>query len=303
MIFEHLKSVILLAALSGLLMLLGGMFGGAAGMQFAFVLSLVMNALMYFFSERLVLAMYNAKPLDRQEYAWIHDMIQGLAQDMHMPMPKLWLIQTPMANAFATGRSPNHASVAVTTGILSILDRHELRGVLAHELSHVKNRDVLVATIAATIATAIGYLANMLHHAAFWTSMSSDDRNRRGGNPIFMLLVSLLMPIAASLIQLAISRSREYMADETGAKESHDPLALASALAKLHSHIPHAHLDPENRTQASTASLFIVHPFSGGTMLSWFSTHPPVQKRIERLQKMFERGEHINSKESKNRWL
>ena len=203
-------------------------------------------------------------------------------------MPKLWLIRTPMANAFATGRSPSHASVALTTGILEILDHHELRGVLAHELSHIKNRDILVATVAATLATAIGYLANMMHHLAFWRSIDG-DKEKRGGNPLVLLVISIIMPIAATLIQLAISRSREYLADETGAHGCHDPLALASALEKLHNHIPHAHLNPENTVQAGTASLFIVHPFNSRTALSWFSTHPPLRSRIERLQKMFER--------------
>jgi heat shock protein HtpX len=232
--------------------------------------------------------MYKAQPLDEHQYGWIYEIVSSLAQTMHIPMPKLWLISTPMANAFATGRSPRHASVAVTTGILDILDRDELRGVLAHELSHIKNRDVLVATIAATLAAAIGYIANMLHHIAWWSAVSS-DKNRKNGNPLIMILVAILMPIAGALIQLAISRSREYLADETGARESHDPLALASALEKLHNHIPHAHLNPNNETQAATASLFIVHPFSGKSISNLFSTHPPVHKRIARLQNLFEK--------------
>jgi heat shock protein HtpX len=288
MFFNRIKTVFLLAALSGLLLLLGNLFGGAQGMTFALILALIMNAILYFFSDRIVLSVYGAQPLDQHEYPWIYEIVTELAQTMRIPMPKLWLIRTPMANAFATGRSPQHASVAVTTGILQLLDRHELRGVLAHELAHVKNRDILVATIAATMATAIGYLANMLHHLAFWESVRG-DKDRKSGNPIVLILVTILMPIAATLIQLAISRSREYLADETGAHECHDPLALASALEKLHHHIPQAHLNPENDAQAGTASLFIVHPFNSSKALSWFSTHPPLKSRIERLQKIFER--------------
>jgi heat shock protein HtpX len=285
MIINRLKTALLLAFLSGLLLLIGGFIGGAAGLQIALLLALIMNGLIYFFSDRIVLSLYRAQPLDKHHYAWIYDIVNELAQTMHIPMPKLWLIQTPMANAFATGRSPAHASVAITTGIVQILERDELRGVLAHELSHVKNRDVLVATIAATLAAAIGYLANMLQHIALWGSLSRDER-RRSGNPLIMMLVALLMPLAAALIQLAISRSREYLADETGSYACHDPLALASALEKLHSHIPQHHLQPDDAAKASTASLFIVNPFSGHSLVSWFSTHPPVHKRIERLRRM-----------------
>lgn len=230
--------------------------------------------------------MYRAQKLDAEKYSWLYDIVQKLALTMKIPMPKLWLINTPMANAFATGRNPSHASIAVTTGILEVLDTHELRGVLAHELSHVKNRDILVSTIAATVATAIGYLANMIQYAAFWGSMSNDRRQR--GNPIFMLLVAMLMPIAAMLIQLAISRSREYLADETGSHYSHDPLALASALEKLHNNIPRAHMDNKDATRATTAPLFIVHPFTTNGWASLFSTHPPMRKRVERLQKLYE---------------
>ena len=264
------------------------MFGGQTGIAIAFILALALNFTMYFFSEKIVLSMYRAQPLDRTEYEWIYETVEELTRTMRIPMPKLWLVHMPMANAFATGRSPNHASVVLTTGILRILDQDEVRGVLAHELSHIKNRDVLVATIAATMATAIGYLANMLHHAAFWGAISGDDR-KRNGNPIVMLLISMLMPFAAFLIQMAVSRSREYLADETGAQACHDPLALASALEKLHHHIPEAHLHERDTARASTASLFIVHPFTASTLLSLFSTHPPMHHRVERLRKMREK--------------
>jgi heat shock protein HtpX len=290
MIFNKIKTAVLLAALSGILLFFGSLFGGAAGLQFALILALIMNGIAYFFSDKIVLSLYNAKPLDQQEYAWIYEIIEELRHSMQLPMPKLWLVQTPMANAFATGRNPNHASIAVTTGILNLLDRDELRGVLAHELSHVKNRDILVGTVAATIATAIGYLANMLQHMAFWDSISGSER-RRAGNPLVALAISIVMPIAAMLIQFAISRSREYLADETGARHCHDPLALASALEKLHNHIPHAHLHNNDARRASTAPLFIVHPFTSSNWMSLFSTHPPMQKRIQRLralcQKMY----------------
>lgn len=279
---NRFKTFILLVTLSSLLLLLGGLFGGKTGLQLALILAFAMNVISYFFSDKIVLSLYNARPLDEKQYAWIHEIVEDLAQAMKIPKPKLWIIHTGMANAFATGRSPEHASVAVTTGILSILDRDELRGVLAHELSHVKNRDILVSTIAATIATAIGYMANMMQHIAFWSSVRNDER--KNGNPIAMFIVALLMPLAATLIQLAISRSREYLADETGAHACHDPLSLASALEKLHNYVPHAHMDSNDTQRASTAPLFIVHPFTTDSWIALFSTHPPMHKRIERLR-------------------
>jgi heat shock protein HtpX len=283
---NNLKTVLLLALLNGLLLFIGIMFGGTFGLQMALILSCAMNFITYFFSEKIVLSMYGAKKLDENQYAWIYQIVSKLAKNMSIPMPKLWLVDTAMANAFATGRNPQHASIAVTTGILQILDQNELRGVLSHELSHIKNRDILISTIAATIATAIGYLAHMLQYAAFWGSMSSDKRQR--GNPIVMLLIAILMPIAAMLIQLAISRSREYLADESGSHYSHDPLALASALKKLQRNIPHAHMQSNDTARASTAPLFIVHPFTTDGWISLFSTHPPMNKRIERLQNLYE---------------
>lgn len=289
MIWNNIKTVVLLATLSGILLFFGCLCGGTTGLHFALVLALAMNGIAYFFSDKLVLKIYKAQPLNRDEYPWIYSIIQELRTNMDLPMPKLWIIDSPMANAFATGRNPRHASIAVTTGILGILDHKELRGVLAHEMSHIKNRDILVSTVAATIAAAIGYLASMLQHIAFWDSISS--RKRSNSNPIGMLIVSILMPLAATLVQLAISRSREYLADESGAHYCRDPLALASALEKLHNHIPHAHLNNDDTQKASTATLFIVHPFTSKSFISLFSTHPPMYKRIERLrasyQKMF----------------
>jgi heat shock protein HtpX len=243
-----------------------------------------MNGIMFFFSDKIVLSLYKAQPLDKKQYEWIYEIVEELTHKMRLPMPKLWLVATPMANAFATGRSPSHASIAVTTGILKLLDAEELRGVLAHELAHVKNRDTLITTIAATIASTIGYMASMLRHAAFWGSFNNDDRRKQ--NPFVLIIVSILMPFAATLVQLAISRSREYAADETGACSSHSPLALASALQKLESSVKHAHMDEENMQQTSTASLFIVHPFAGHSLSSLFATHPPTHKRVERLQQL-----------------
>ena len=288
MFFNNLKTVILLGSLSGLLLLLGAFSGGQTGVTVAFVMAALMSGIAYFFSDRIVLRMYQAKPLDKDQHKQIFSIVSDLARTMNLPMPKLWIINTPMANAFATGRNPGHSSVAVTTGILSLLDESELRGVLAHELSHIKNRDILISTVAATIAAAIGYLAYMLRYAAFWQSMSS-NRNRNSGGPFISIVIALLVPIGASLIQLAISRSREYLADETGALSSHDPLALASALEKLHNNVPKAHLDENDTRRASTAPLFIVHPFSGKNWVSLFSTHPPVNERIKRLRQIKEK--------------
>jgi len=282
-----MKTLVLLSILSGILLLFGSACGGTAGLQFALILALVMNGVAYFFSDKIVLKLYKAQPLDQAQYPEIYSTIEELRLSMDLPMPKLWIVHTPMANAFATGRNPRHASIAVTTGILDLLDHKELRGVLAHELSHVKNRDILVGTVAATMAAAIGYLASMLQHMAFWNAISS--RRKESGNPIAMLVVSLIMPIAAMLVQFAISRSREYLADETGAHYCHDPLALASALEKLHNHIPSAHLNNNETQKASTASLFIVHPFTGKSLISLFSTHPPMHKRIERLRNLYQK--------------
>lgn len=284
--YNQLKTVILLASLSGLLLLLGGYLGGTQGITVALVMALIMNVISYYFSDKIVLTMYNAQPLDQAQYPWIYTIVQELTQKADLPMPKLWLIDTPMANAFATGRNPAHASVAVTTGILDLLDKQELRGVLAHEISHVKNRDILVSTVAATLATAISYTANMLYYMSLWSS--SDNDRRRGPNLIVLILLSVLLPIAASLIQLAISRSREYLADESGAETCHDPLALASALEKLNAGRAYNHLSNQDTGRASTAHLFIVNPFTAQGLLALFSTHPPVQERIARLRAFYE---------------
>lgn len=280
--YNQIKTAFLLGSLSGIFLLMGGLLGGSSGLTYALILALIMNFIAYFYSDKIVLRMYNAQPLDRHQYGWIYQTVADLAQKMNLPMPKLWLIPHKMANAFATGRNPAHASIAVTTGILDLLNKKELTGVLAHELGHVKNRDILVSTIAAVLATAIGYVASMLRFSAL-TGQNQEGKSR---NPLFLFFAAIIMPFAATLLQLAISRSREYLADETGAHTCKDPEGLASALEKLHNHIPDASLNKQDVEKASTAPLFIVHPFSGNDWTALFSTHPPVAARIARLRKM-----------------
>ncbi len=282
---NQFKTVLLLASLSGILLFMGWVFGGRDGLTTALIISFAMNFISYFFSESIVLRMYRAKKLDANQYSWIYDSVRKLSQKMNIPMPKLWIIDSNIANAFATGRNPSHASVVITSGILSLLNQEELQGVLAHELSHIKNRDILVNTIAATLAASISYLAQMMQSMAFWQSRSDQSGQRTKTGPISMLFIAVLTPISATLIQLAISRSREYLADEKGAEYSHTPLALASALQKINDNVKIAHLT-NTPNHASTASLFIINPLWGRGWISLFATHPPVQERIERLRRM-----------------
>lgn len=283
MIPNRLKAIILLSALSGLLLAMGTLVGGYKGLQIAFIMALVMNFISYFFSESIVLNLYKAQPLDKYQYGWIYETVEELCQTMKIPMPRLWMISMPIANAFATGRNPQHASVVVTAGILDLLDKDELRGVLAHELSHVKNRDILVTTMAATLATTIGYVANMLQYSAMFGQTSSSDSQRRA-NPLIALIIAMIMPLAASILQLALSRSREYLADESGANYCHEPLALASALAKISNNKQYT--PANNAVEATTSPLFIINPLTSSAWAQLFSTHPPVEKRIEKLQAM-----------------
>jgi heat shock protein HtpX len=240
----------------------------------------VMNGVSYWFSDKIVLRMYGAREISAQQAPQLYRIVQELAVQAHMPMPKLYIIPQEAPNAFATGRSPNHAAVAVTEGILRLLNEAELRAVLAHELSHVKNRDVLVSTVAAVLAGAISMIANMAQWGMIFGGRSSDERN--GGNLFVMLAMMIVAPIAALLIQMAISRRREYGADETGAHLSRDPLALASALSKLQRASEATPMD----ANPATAHLFIVNPLSGGGLVKLFSTHPPLEDRIRRLQQM-----------------
>ena len=277
---NFLKTTVLLAAMTGLLIVIGDYFGGQQGMVIAFVIAAVMNFVSYFFSDKIALAMYRAQPVSRQDLPRLYAIVERLTQKMGYPMPKLYVIPTDSPNAFATGRNPSHASVAVTRGILSLLDEEELEGVLAHELGHVRNRDILISSVAATIAGAITMLARMGYYASLFGGYSSRDNDRRGGGgAIGALLMLFLAPIAATLIQLAVSRSREYGADEAGAHVTGNPYALARALQKLDAYSKRRPM----LATPSTAHLFIVQPLAGVDFASLFSTHPPIAKRIERL--------------------
>jgi heat shock protein HtpX len=274
------KTVLLLGILSGVLLAGGEMIGGRHGLAIALVIAVGLNFFSYFFSDKMALAMYSAQPVTPQEnpdvYARVFPLVQSLAQRMGLPMPRLWLIQDPSPNAFATGRNPQHASVAFTAGVLQLMNNQELEGVVAHELGHVKNRDILTSSVAATLAAAITFLARM----AFWFGGSRDDEDR---NPWAGLVMLILAPIAALLIQMAISRTRDYAADETSAHVTHNPDELISALGKLESYskrIPMQDVNP------ATAHLFIIKPFSGQSMLRLFSTHPSTEDRIARLEAM-----------------
>src|SRR5438067_4740927 len=267
------KTAFLLTALTLLLMAIGRAFGGQTGMIWALIIATGTNFVAYFFSDKIALATYRAQPVTREQLPRVYSVVERITQKIGLPMPKIYVIPTESPNAFATGRNPAHASVAVTHGILGLLNDEELEGVLAHELGHVNNRDILISSIAATIAGAITYLARF---GFFFGGMGNRD-DRRGGAG--SLLMSILAPIAAVLIQLAVSRSREYQADETGAHFTGNPYALASALAKLDAYsrrVPMA-------ATPSTAHLFIVQPLLGMNFGSLFSTHPPIAKRIERL--------------------
>jgi heat shock protein HtpX len=276
------KTGVLLAVLTAMLVLMGGAFGGRQGMVMAFVIALAMNFFSYWFSHKIVLAMYRAKPISEAEAPRLYAIVRRLAQRAQIPMPPLYLIESDQPNAFATGRNPEHAAVAVTDGIMRILDEDELEGVLAHELSHVKNRDVLVSTIAATLAGAITYLAHMLQWSALFGGRSSDEEDGGGSNPIAGIVLAIVAPIAAMLVQLAVSRSREFHADATGARLAGRPLGLAKALEKLEMA---AHAVPMQANPA-TAHLFIVNPLSGAAVARLFSTHPPIEERIARLRAM-----------------
>lgn len=287
MFYNHIKTFLLLALLSALLMIIGGLLGGTTGISIAFALSLLINSVTYWYGDKIALAMYDAKPLDKKEHEWIYSTVKNLATTMQLPMPTLWLVESNTANAFATGRSPHHASIAVTTRIITLLEKHELRGVLAHELAHIKNRDMLVTTMAAVMASAIMYSTDIMK----FTVYLGDHRNEKEqkNSPIVLFLVALITPIAATLLQLAISRSREYLADETGSHHCKDPLALASALKKLE-------LDTKNPYRTSTEepaamhALCIVNPLNGAeTIISLFQTHPPISSRITRLRAMYEK--------------
>ena len=283
---NRLKTALLLGTLSGLLLFGGELLGGRQGLYMALAIAVATNFFGYFFSEKLALAMYSAQPVTPSEnpevYSRVFPMVQSLTQRMGLPMPKLWLIADDSPNAFATGRNPEHASVAFTSGILRLMNDAELEGVVAHELGHVKNRDILTSSVAATIAAAITFLARMV----MWFGVSRDDDEERG-SPWAGLLMMILAPLAALLIQMAISRTREYAADETSAQVTHNPNQLISALGKLDTwsrRIPMSDVNP------ATAHLFIIKPFTGGGLGRLFSTHPSTEDRIARLTAMQRSG-------------
>jgi len=277
---HHVKTAIFLAILTAILIGLGGALGGKTGMVIALMLAGAMNFLAYWYSDRIVLSMYGAQEVGPAEAPDLYSIVAELARRANIPMPRVYIIPTEAPNAFATGRSPQHAAVAATAGILRILNRDELMGVMAHELGHVLHRDTLIATIAATIAGAVSMLANWLQWAVLFGMGRSDDEE--GPGLAGGILMAIIAPIAATLVQMAVSRSREYLADEAGAQLSGKPLALASALAKLHQA---AHMIPMDANPA-TAHLFIVNPLSGRSLANLFSTHPPVEERIARLRAM-----------------
>lgn len=272
------KTAFLLTLLTLLLMFIGRAFGGQNGMILALGLAVVMNFVSYFYSDKIALAMYRAQPVTREELPRAYEIVQRLTQKIGIPMPKIYVIPTDSPNAFATGRNPRHASVAVTQGILNLLNDEEMEGVLAHELGHVNNRDILISSVAATIAGAVTMLASMGRWAMIFGGMGG-DREERGGGGLAALFMLILAPIAATLIQLAVSRSREYQADASGAHYTGNPYALASALSKLDTYSRRLPM----QATPSTAHLFIIQPLLGMNFGNLFSTHPPIAKRIERL--------------------
>jgi heat shock protein HtpX len=280
---NSIKSVLLLGALTGLLLFIGGLFGGQNGVVIAFLFALVMNFGAYWFSDKLVLRMYQAQEVTQAQAPELHALVKDLALRASLPMPRVYIIPEETPNAFATGRDEAHAVVAVTQGLLRILNRDELEGVLAHELAHIQNKDMLIGSIAATLAGAIVMLANMAQWAAIFGGGRSDEEEGGGaGNLVGLILMAVLAPLAATLIQMAVSRSREYLADERGAKISGKPYGLAGALEKL----SRASQAMPMEAKPATAHLFIVNPLTGQAFMNLFSTHPPVAERVARLRRM-----------------
>ena len=284
---NQFKTFFLMLVLTVLFILVGTAIGGRNGAIYAFIFAALMNFFSYWFSDKIVLRMYGAKEVSQSEAPELYEIVAELTSKASLPMPKVYIMENDTPNAFATGRNPQHAAVAVTTGILGILSRDELMGVIGHELSHIQHRDILISTIAATMAGAISVLASMARWGAMFGGFgrSDDEEGGRGGNILVVLVVSIFASIAAMLIQLAISRSREYLADEGGAHLAH-PLSLAKALEKLEIASQRIPMD----ANPSTAHMFIVNPLRGGGVLSLFSTHPPIEERIARLEEMARTG-------------
>ncbi len=280
-----IRTVLLLGLLTGILLFLGNAIAGKTGMIIAFVIAALMNFFSYWFSDKIVLSMYGAREISYEEAPWLHRMVEDLSRRANIPKPRIYLVPMEQPNAFATGRGPGHAVVAVTRGILDLLDEEELKGVLAHEIAHIKNRDVLIASIAATIAGAI----SMIVHWLQWALLFGWGRDEENNNPLAIvgsILLIIVTPIIAAIIQMAISRSREYLADETGAYICGCPLALARALEKIHNYVTQV---PPAKVNEGTAHLFIENPLKGEGLWELFSTHPSTEKRIRRLLEIAER--------------
>ena len=275
-----LKTGILMFAIFVVLLLAGVLLGGQEGLIIAFLVALAVNGFAYWFSDKMILAMYHAHEVTAEQVPRLHAIVRTLAERANLPMPKLYVIDSPNPNAFATGRNPEHAAVAVTTGILKLLSEDQLSGVIGHELAHVEHRDILIATVAATIAGTISFLATM----ARWSLIFGGGRGRNRGNPIALLVISIVAPLVALFIQLWISRTREYAADARGAELARNPLLLARALQRLERGVELAPME----VSPATAHMFIVSPFSAKTVGSWLSTHPPIEDRVARLEKMAE---------------
>lgn len=276
---NYLKTAVLLALLTAILVFFGGLMGGRQGAMIALLVAGVMNFVSYWYSDKIVLRMYRAKEVTEADAPGLYNIVRDLTMKANMPMPKVYIMEQETPNAFATGRNPDHAAVAVTTGIMKLLNREELTGVLAHELAHVMNRDILIATVAATIAGAISYLSQM----AYFASLFGGRDEREGSNPLALIVMMIVAPLAAMVVQMAISRSREYGADAGGANIASNPIYLANALRKLDYYNKRIPMEVPNQ---ATAHMFIVSPLSGGGMLKLFSTHPPIEERIKRLEAM-----------------
>ncbi len=277
---SQIKTAILLGLLTALILLFGRLLGGQTGLIIAFVLAIGMNVSSYWFSDRIILSMYKAKPVSPEQAPELHRIVEELANKARLPKPKVFILPEKTPNAFATGRNPKHGVVAVTQGILELLSPQELKGVLAHEMGHINNRDILIQTVAATLAGVIMFVSSMVKLAAIF-GLGGDDEE--GGNPLLAIVLAIIAPIAAMLIQMAISRSREYLADQSGARLSQHPGDLASALEKLDAYSKRVKMHKSN---PATAHMFIVNPLSGQNLLRLFSTHPPTEERIQRLRAM-----------------
>ncbi|MFH1450043.1 MAG: zinc metalloprotease HtpX [bacterium] len=279
---NRLKTVFFLTLLTILLVWVGSILGGHSGATYAFIFALLLNLGSYWFSDKIILRSYKARNVSKEEMPRLYNLVEDLTLKSSLPLPKIYLIESDTPNAFATGRNPSHAAVAVTSGILNILNEEELKGVIAHELSHIKNRDILISTIAATIAGAIMMLASWAKWAMIFGGSARDEE---GDSPLVFIIMAILAPIAALLIQMAISRSREYLADKSAAEICQNSQPLANALKKLHQGISYR---PMNEATPATAHLFIVNPFRRSMMVNLFSTHPPIDSRIKRLEGLAE---------------